>query len=127
MPEGFDEDEGHRLLIRHVSEAARKVVCASILHYLNSLIQHLFLSVRIGAPTTVNPPFSAMWTSPLYTGVIFMAVGACLFGGSATILAGSTTMLKSSIHSSRRRKAKALTVLAVTPIYPKDTSSLYAK
>ena len=34
LPEGFDDDEGRRLFVRHVGEAACKVVRASLLNYL---------------------------------------------------------------------------------------------
>ena len=35
LPEGFGGNEARRLLIRHVGEAARKAVRASILQYLH--------------------------------------------------------------------------------------------
>ena len=75
-------------------------------------------SVPLGTPTTATPPSSAMRTSTLSSSEISSAVGACPFGGSATVLVGLTKMSMSS--SSHRRKTKAPTVLAVTPIKPRE-------
>ena len=51
---------------------------------------------------------------------------ACPGGGSAMVLAVSTT-IKSRLALAGGRQRKTLTVLAVTPIRPRETSSMYAK
>ena len=101
------------LACRHVSEAAAEVICASVLHYLHCSLQH----VLVCADRDTNhrhPTFVSMRTSTLSRSEI----GPCRFNGSATVFAALTTIPMSS--TSRRRKATALTVLAVTPIRPRD-------
>ena len=52
--EEFDGDEGRRLLLWHVSEAARRAVRASIPQYLNCSLQHVL--VRAGRNTHHRHP-----------------------------------------------------------------------
>ena len=50
LPKGFDDDEGRRLHVRHISEAARKAICASVLHNFRCSLQH----VLVGADRDAN-------------------------------------------------------------------------
>lgn len=112
------------MLVLNASEASRKVVRASILHY-PIACSSMYSSVPVGIFTTVAPPCSPMRTSILSWSEISYAVGACPFGGGATILAGLATIPMSS--SFRWRKAAAIIVLAVTTVRPREMSPMYAK
>ena len=84
-----------------------------------------YSSALIRTPTTVTPLLPAMRTSTLSMSKLSSAVGACPVIGSATVLAVLTTIPMSS--SCHRRKAKALAVLTVTPIRPREIPSMYVK
>ena len=64
-------------------------------------------------------------TSTLSRSAISSAVGMWPFGGRATVLEVLATMPTSS--NSRRREAKALIVLTVIPVRPRETSPMFAK
>lgn len=116
LPEGFDGDEGRRLLVR---QPARLFSPTSITTSLPRSIK--YSSVTIATPTTVSPPSPAMLTSTLTMSNFYSAIEACHLRGGYTVLAGMTTMPMSYI--SWRRTAKALIVLTVTRLRARHTFS----
>lgn len=120
LPETFDGDEGHRLLVRHVSEAARKAVCASILHYTLVSRSSAHSSVPIGTPITPSPLLLRQYGRRRFQEAsISSAVGACSFGGNATVLAGLLAPMPVSSSLRRRKATPLLIVLAGTPAMPR--------
>ena len=112
------------MLVRHVSEAARKAVCALHLHLPCCLLRHILVC----ADPPPSPLSHQQCKRLRFQGAKSPPQSECaisVFGGRAIVLVGLTTMPVSS--SSRRRKAMAFIVLAVTPIRPKAISPMHAK
>ena len=123
LPEGFDDDEGRRLFSGMLArQRARWSVPLSFT--ISFARSRTYSSVPIAASTTVTHPSSATRTSTLSRSDISSVVGTWPFGGRATALEVLTTTPMSS--NSHRRK-KALIVLDVIPIEPREASSICAK
>ena len=124
LPEGFDDDDGRRSFVRRVGDAACKVVRASLLNYLPCSLYDVFICDDRDTNHR-HPSFVGNADIDAFKERNILRRGAWPFGGRATVLEVLTTMQMSS--NSRRKTEKALIVLAVTPIRPRETSSMYAK
>ena len=117
---GFDGDEGRRLLVRYVSEAALKAVGASTLRCLHCSLEHKIRLCRLGHQLYRHP--SLRRQSVYFWGFQEAeppppTIGVFPFGGSSTALAGVFTMpMPCSAGVAGRVQSRRKTVLDVTPI-----------
>ena len=128
MPDGLDGDEGRHVLVRHVNEAAREVVLSFILHYPHRSPQ----DVLFGADRDTQrrrPSFFSNASVEGFKERNFLNCRGVPFRWYYQSWRGSPRCrcCLARAGASKNVPGTAISMLAVTPIRPREMSSVYAK